>query len=108
MSRDLSPLLKPASIAIVGASSRPESLQGRMVEMADANGMILCGPNSIGILNFVDFIPLSFTSSEDMDQRKTGRVAIVSQSGGLMGSLSNRSYEAGVGTSYGVATGNEA
>ena len=43
-------------------------------------------PN-IGALNFVDFIPLSFTSSEDMDLRQTGRTAIVSQSGGLMGSL---------------------
>jgi acyl-CoA synthetase (NDP forming) len=82
--------------------------QRRMAELADASGMVLCGPNSIGILNFVDFIPLSFTSSEDMDRRTTGRVAIVSQSGGLMGSLSNRSCDAGVGTSYGVATGNEA
>ena len=195
MPRDLTPLLRPRSIAIVGASSRPESLAGRplanlqrqrfagplypinpqreeiaglrswpsvaalpetpdlaiviapgqhalpaletcaergvraaivisagfgeiddagvaqqrrMTELAAGNGMVLCGPNSIGCLNFVDFIPLSFTSSEDMDQRKTGRVAIVSQSGGLMGSLANRAYDAGVGVSFGVATGNEA
>ncbi|HLY64192.1 MAG TPA: acetate--CoA ligase family protein, partial [Chloroflexota bacterium] len=195
MTRDLRPLLRPASIAIVGASSRPESLAGRplanlqrqqfggpiypinpqreeiaglraypnletlpetpdlalitaplqhvlpaledcaqrgvraaivissgfgevsaegaaqqrrMADLAASGGMVLCGPNSIGILNFVDFIPLSFSSSEDMDQRKTGRVAVVSQSGGLMGSVSNRAYDAGVGVSYGVATGNEA
>ncbi|MFI5267396.1 MAG: acetate--CoA ligase family protein [Chloroflexota bacterium] len=82
--------------------------QRRMAELAAGSGMVLCGPNSIGCLNFVDFIPLSFTSSEDMDQRKTGRVAIASQSGGLMGSLANRAYDAGVGVSYGVATGNEA
>ncbi len=81
--------------------------QRRMAELAAGSGMVLCGPNSIGCLNFVDFIPLSFTSSEDMDQRKTGRVAIVSQSGGLMGSLANRAYDAKVGVSYGVATGNE-
>jgi acetate---CoA ligase (ADP-forming) len=195
MTRDLTPLLKPRSIAIVGASSRAESLAGRplanlqrqrfagaiypinpgreevaglrsfpyvgalpetpdlaiiiapgqhalpaleacaergvraaivisagfgeidaagaaqqrrMADLAAGSGMVLCGPNSIGCLNFVDFIPLSFTSSEDMDQRKTGRVAIVSQSGGLMGSLANRAFDAGVGVSYGVATGNEA
>jgi len=82
--------------------------QRRMAEIARGAGMVLLGPNSIGALNFVDFIPLSFTSSEDMDERKTGRIAIVSQSGGLMGSLANRAYGAGVGLSYGVATGNEA
>ncbi|HLG71023.1 MAG TPA: acetate--CoA ligase family protein [Chloroflexota bacterium] len=195
MTRDLTPLLRPASIAIVGASSREQSLAGRpltnlqrqkypgrlypinpqrdeiaglkaypsiadlpeapdlaliispsdsvlpaleacaergvraaivisagfgeidqagaarqrrMAELARSSGMVLLGPNCIGALNFVDFIPLSFTDSGDMDQRKTGRIALVSQSGGLMGSLSNRAYDAGVGLSYGLSTGNEA
>jgi acyl-CoA synthetase (NDP forming) len=82
--------------------------QQRMRDLARASGMVLCGPNSIGLLNFVDSIPLSFTSSEDMDRRKPGRVALVSQSGGLMTSISNRAFDAGLGLTYGVATGNEA
>ncbi|HEX6511931.1 MAG TPA: CoA-binding protein, partial [Chloroflexota bacterium] len=102
----------PAAIVIssgfaeIGAQGAKQ--QQRMGELAASSGMALLGPNSIGLLNFVDFIPLSFTSSEDMDHRKTGRIAIVSQSGGLMGSLANRAYDAQVGLSYGVATGNEA
>jgi len=88
--------------------ARGATQQQRMAEIAHESGMVLLGPNTIGVLNFVDFVPLSFTSSEDMDLRKTGRIAIVSQSGGLMGSISNRAYGAGVPMSYGVATGNEA
>ncbi len=87
--------------------ARGATQQQRMAEIAHESGMVLLGPNTIGVLNFVDFVPLSFTSSEDMDLRKTGRIAIVSQSGGLMGSISNRAYGAGVPMSYGVATGNE-
>jgi len=90
------------------AGAEGAARQARMAELARASGMIVCGPNSIGVLNYVDRIPMSFTSSEDMDRHPAGRVALVSQSGGLMISLANRFFDAGVGVSYAVATGNEA
>jgi acyl-CoA synthetase (NDP forming) len=92
------------------AETGPEGAaqQRRMGELARQSGMVVCGPNSIGVLNYVDRIPLSFTSSEDMDRHRAGRVALVSQSGGLMVSLANRFFDAGVGVSHAVATGNEA
>jgi acyl-CoA synthetase (NDP forming) len=95
-----------SGFAEAGAEGAAQQL--RMGEIARAHGMIVCGPNSIGVLNYVDRIPISFTSSEDMDRHPAGRVALVSQSGGLMVSLANRFFDAGVGVSYAVATGNEA
>lgn len=95
-----------SGFAEAGAEGAAQQL--RMGEIARAHGMIVCGPNSIGVLNYVDRIPLSFTSSEDMDRHPAGRVALVSQSGGLMISLANRFFDADLGVSYAVATGNEA
>ena len=92
------------------AEAGPEGVraQQRMRDLAQASGMILCGPNSLGILNYVDRIPLSFTTASDMLRLPAGRVGLVSQSGGLMTTLANRACDAGVGVSYAVATGNEA
>ena len=90
------------------AGAEGAAQQKRMGDLARASGMIVCGPNSIGVLNYLDRIPMSFTSSEDMDRHQAGRVGLVSQSGGLMISLANRFFDAGVGIRYAVATGNEA
>ena len=82
--------------------------QARMQELARESGMVVCGPNSLGVLNFVDKIPLTFGSVVDMAQWPGGRVGLVSQSGGLLVGLANRAFDAGVNINYAVATGNEA
>ena len=84
------------------------ALQQQMSDLANLHGMVILGPNSIGLLNFVDRIPLTFTSSSDMERGYAGRVGLVSHSGGLMSSLANRMFDAGLGLSFGIATGNEA
>lgn len=82
--------------------------QIRMKELSADTGLIICGPNSLGVINFVDKIPLTFGSVTDMEDAPGGRVGLVSQSGGLLVGLANRAFDAGVNISYGVATGNEA
>ena len=82
--------------------------QARMRELAQESGMVICGPNSLGVLNFVDRIPLTFGSVLDMKLFPGGRVGLFSQSGGVLVGLANRAFDAGVNISYAVATGNEA
>ncbi|MBI2821740.1 MAG: acetate--CoA ligase family protein [Acidobacteria bacterium] len=82
--------------------------QETMRALARESGMVICGPNSLGVLNFVDRIPLTFGSAVDMETSPPGRVALVSQSGGIMVGLANQAFDAKVGVSYAVATGNEA
>jgi len=82
--------------------------QERMRALALESGMVICGPNSLGILNFIDRIPLTFGSVVDMEAHPGGDVALVSQSGGLLVGLANRAFDQGVHIGYAVATGNEA
>ena len=82
--------------------------QGRMRQLAHQHGMVICGPNSVGIMNFIDRIPLSFGSALDMKDRLGGRLSLVSQSGGMLLGLTNRSFDTGIPMGYAVATGNEA
>src|SRR5436305_7787338 len=92
------------------AEAGPEGVhaQQRLGEIAGTSGMIVCGPNSLGLLNYVDRIPLSFTTASDMLRGPAGRIGFVSQSGGLMTTIANRAYDAGIGVSRAVATGTEA
>lgn len=73
-----------------------------------ANGMRLLGPNTIGLLNMTDDITLSASGALDAGNRFKGGVAVVSQSGGILGSLMSRAAAQGVGLSHLIATGNEA
>ena len=103
--------VKAAVVVSAGfAETGPEGaqVQARMRELSREKGLVICGPNSLGIINFVDKIPLTFGSVVDMKHAPGGRVGLVSQSGGLLVGLANRAFDAGVGISYGVATGNEA
>jgi acyl-CoA synthetase (NDP forming) len=92
------------------AEAGPEGIaaQARMAALARGSGMVLCGPNSIGALNFVDRIPLSFTPALGGSDWTPGRIAFVSQSGGLLTTLANRAFDEGIGLSYGLSMGNEA
>ncbi|MEE8350420.1 MAG: acetate--CoA ligase family protein [Acidobacteriota bacterium] len=103
--------VKAAVVVSAGfAETGPEGVQAqaRMRELSRKHGLIICGPNSLGVINFVDKIPLTFGSVVDMEHAAGGRVGLVSQSGGLLVGLANRAFDAGVNISYGVATGNEA
>ncbi len=81
----------------------------RQAELAVAAGaMRLLGPNTIGLVNLTDTIPLSASGALEMDHFPVGSIGVVSQSGGILGSLLSRAAARGIGLSKLVSTGNEA
>jgi acyl-CoA synthetase (NDP forming) len=113
-------------VAGFGEDSRGEgkSRQAEIDEILADSEMIVCGPNSEGLLNLTAGIALTPNRSaavesirqsaawlpdgtEDVDAAVRGGVAILSQSGGLAFSLLSRGVAAGVGFSHIVSVGNE-
>ncbi len=74
---------------------------------AAAGSMRVLGPNTIGLLNLTDRIVLSASGALELDELVTGNIGLVSQSGGILGSLLSRAARRGIGFSKLVATGNE-
>ena len=62
-----------------------KAAQDRIAALAEAAGIALCGPNCLGIVDFVHRIPLTFSAQlgEPLDVR--AGVVVVAQSGGLAG-----------------------
>jgi acyl-CoA synthetase (NDP forming) len=97
--------------AIVLASGFGESgAGGRHHEeelKAAAGAMRLLGPNTIGLVNVSDGIVLSASNALVTDDIVPGAIALISQSGGILGSLLSRAQALGIGFSKLIATGNE-
>lgn len=80
----------------------------RQQELLDAAGtMRILGPNTIGLVNLTRNIPLSASSALEMEHFPTGSIGVVSQSGGIVGSLLSRAAARGIGLSTLVSTSNE-
>jgi acyl-CoA synthetase (NDP forming) len=80
-------------------------LQQQLVDVAGALGLTLLGPNSLGFINFVDNVPVMVMPPM---VRRSGPVAVVSQSGATAGAIMSMAEQTGVGLSYVVTLGNEA
>ncbi|KWR92018.1 acetate--CoA ligase family protein [Cupriavidus sp. IDO] len=98
--------------AIVLASGYTETgAEGarRQAELIEAAGsMRLLGPNTIGLVNLTDNIPLSASGALEMEHFPAGSIGVVSQSGGILGALLSRAAARGIGLSKLVSTSNEA
>ncbi|WP_459618635.1 acetate--CoA ligase family protein [Bordetella sp. 2513F-2] len=73
-----------------------------------AGAMRLLGPNTIGLVNLRDRIVLSASGALEMAELPAGNIALVSQSGGILGATLSRGAAAGIGFSALVSTSNEA
>ncbi|SHJ33232.1 CoA binding domain-containing protein [Roseomonas rosea] len=73
-----------------------------------AGSMRLLGPNTIGLVNLTDRITLSATGALEMGNLRAGSISVVSQSGGILGSLLSRATDRGIGFAKLASTGNEA
>lgn len=107
--RDLA--ARGCAAAIVLASGYTETGEEgarRQRELVEAAGsMRILGPNTIGLVNLTDAIVLSATGALEMDEFPTGGIGVVSQSGGILGSLLSRAAARGIGLSKLVSTSNE-
>ncbi|MGH2519895.1 MAG: acetate--CoA ligase family protein, partial [Chloroflexota bacterium] len=99
-----------AAIVLAGgyAEVGPEG-EARQRELLRAAGpMRLLGPNSMGVVNAAVGAALSPSGALEARPLPRGGVGVVSQSGGILGSLLSRGGARGIGFSTLVATGNEA
>jgi acyl-CoA synthetase (NDP forming) len=80
----------------------------RQAELKEAAGsMRLLGPNTIGLVNVIDSMVLSPSVALELAPLTPGKVGLVSQSGGILGSVLSRAEARGIGFSRLVGTGNE-
>jgi len=104
--------LRGAGAAIVLASGYTETGERgaqRQAELLHAAGkMRLLGPNTIGLVNLTEHIVLSATGALEMDSFPVGSIGLISQSGGILGSLLSRAADRGIGLSKLISTSNEA
>jgi acyl-CoA synthetase (NDP forming) len=92
-----------AETGVAGAAT-----QAALQAAARAGGVRLIGPNTVGFVNAWDGVALTFSSVGELPTLSPGPVALLSQSGGLGGSLVNRLADAGGGVGLFVSAGNEA
>jgi acetate---CoA ligase (ADP-forming) len=92
------------------AEAGPEgrALQERLLATARAANLRILGPNSMGVVNLNARIACSVNAALEADSLPAGRIALVSQSGSMMGAIMSRGAARGIGFSHLVGTGNEA
>jgi acetate---CoA ligase (ADP-forming) len=98
-----------AAIVLAGGfgESGPEG-RARQAKLKEAAGpMRLLGPNTIGLVNVTDGIMLSASAALELEGISAGKIGLVSQSGGILGSVLSRAVGRGIGFSRLIATGNE-
>lgn len=108
--RELAARGTAAAIVLAGGYTEVgEEGAARQAELKQAAGaMRLLGPNTIGLVNLTDNITLSASGALEIDDLPAGNIAVVSQSGGILGSLLSRAAARGIGFSKLVSTSNEA
>jgi len=98
-----------AIVLASGFGETGETGRSRQAALQEAAGsMRLLGPNTIGLVNVTNSIPLSASGALAGEPPAAGPVGVVSQSGGILGSLLSRMAASGIGLSKLVATSNEA
>jgi acyl-CoA synthetase (NDP forming) len=95
-----------AGFAESGAQGRAE--QGELAAIANKHGMIVEGPNCLGMVNFIDGIPLTFVLTPPAPYAGTHGIAVVSQSGAMAAVVGVSLRHRELGVSFSVSTGNEA
>ena len=107
--RKLSTLGASVSIVLGGGygETGPAGIKRQAALSEAAKSMRLLGPNTIGVLNLQDRVILSASGALDTEALTTGKIGVISQSGGILGSLLSRAAARGIGLSHLAATGNE-
>lgn len=96
-----------AGFAETGEAGRAK--QERIAALARDAGLALNGPNCMGFTNFVDRVSVSFGAVETGIIAAGERgVAVIAQSGAMMGNIASALGAKGVAVNYAISTGNEA
>jgi len=95
-----------AGFAEGGAEGLAE--QREIARIAHQAGMVIEGPNCLGLVNYVDRIPLTFVETDARSPAGKRAIGVVSQSGAMAAVLGTVLLARDCGVSYSVSTGNEA
>lgn len=87
---------------------RGREMQEEIKNLALQAGIILCGPNCQGVVNLHEGATLSFTPALERKNLLAGKIAFVTQSGAMGGSLFSNAMQNEIGFSYWISSGNEA
>ena len=82
--------------------------QAQLVSIAEAAGMLLVGPNSMGVVDSRSGFTSTTNAAFKADKLQPGRLAVISQSGSLIGTLVSRGQARGVAFATLISVGNEA
>ena len=97
-----------AIVLASGFGETGEEGASRQAALMHATGkMRILGPNTIGLVNLTDRIILSASAALEMSDLEAGTVGLVSQSGGILGSILSRGAARGIGFSKLISTSNE-
>ena len=82
--------------------------QAEIGRISRETGMVIEGPNCLGLVNFLDGIALTFVEIPPVPRRPGRNVALVSQSGAMAIVEATTLISKDLGLSYSISTGNEA
>jgi acyl-CoA synthetase (NDP forming) len=82
--------------------------QRELVRIAKANNLIVEGPNCLGLVNFVDGVPLTFVEQSAKRRLEQPGIGIVSQSGAMAAVIGVNLAARALDVSFSISTGNEA
>ncbi|MDE2302327.1 MAG: acetate--CoA ligase family protein [Sphingomonadales bacterium] len=82
--------------------------QQELARIAQASGMVIEGPNCLGMVNHVDGVPLTFVETTVVPPAGRRAVGVVSQSGAMAAVLCTTLLARDLAVSFSVSTGNEA
>lgn len=88
------------------ATDEGRALQARLVELATEKGVVVAGPNCMGISSFAN--KSAATMADIPATAVAGGISLVSQSGGLMNAVAEFAGNRGIGLNYLISNGNGA
>ena len=102
-----------ASLIIFSAGFAEGGEEGRaaqqeLTRIAGEHGMTVEGPNCLGMVNYVEGIPLTFVVTPPQERTMKPGAAIISQSGALAAVIAVNMRHQKIPLTYSISTGNEA